>query len=150
MAAGRTCRPATCRPGPQDPLGFAEDEGHTGQVSYWEGPSRWINAVLLFILGFIGFDTFFRLLGARDSNAIVGGVRAVAGLFLAPFAGMFEGQSDLVTALIAVAGYCLLAGIALAITKTVQVSRREAAEREDDRSPRDRTPVSAEDTSPRY
>jgi hypothetical protein len=119
-------------------------------VSYWEGPSRWINAVLLFILGFIGFDTFFRLLGARDSNAIVGGVRAVAGLFLAPFAGMFEGQSDLVTALIAVAGYCLLAGIALAITKTVQVSRREAAERQDDRNSRDRTPVSAEDTSPRY
>jgi hypothetical protein len=112
-------------------------------VSYWEGPSRWINTLLLFILGFIGFDTFFRLVNARDSNFIVGAVRAVANLFLAPFAGMFEGQSELLTALLAVLGYCFLAGIALAITKTLQVSRREAAVRSD-RRPREREPVPPE------
>jgi hypothetical protein len=130
------------------PLGLTTADGHTGRVSYWEGPSRWINALLLFILGFIGFDTFFRLLNARASNPIVGGVRAIASLFLAPFAGMFEGQSDLVTALIAVVGYCLLAGIALAIAKTVQVSRREAALHGDRRSP-ERTPIAAERTEDR-
>lgn len=96
-------------------------------MSYWEGPSRWINALLLFILGFIGFDTFFRLLDANPGNFIVGLVRSVSGFFLAPFNGMFDWQSDLITALIAVLGYCVLVGIALAIIKTVQVSRREAA-----------------------
>lgn len=102
-------------------------------MSYWEGPSRWINALLLFILGFIGFDTLFRLVGANDSNFIVGFVRGVAGVFLVPFNGMFDGQHYLVTAGIAVLGYCLFAGIALAIVKTVQVSRREAAERTEPR-----------------
>lgn len=106
-------------------------------MSYWEGPSRWVNTLLLFILGVIAFDTFFRLVDANASNLIVGFVRAVAGFFLAPFAGMFDWQSDLVTAVIAVLGYCLLAGIVLAIIKTVQVSRREAALR-DDGQPRGR------------
>jgi hypothetical protein len=98
-------------------------------MSYWEGPSRWINALLLFILSFFGFDAFFRLLNARDENFIVGLVRAVANFFLAPFNGMFNGQSWWLTTLIAVLGYCLLAGIALAVTKSVQAGRRTAAAR---------------------
>jgi hypothetical protein len=107
-------------------------------MSYWEGPSRWINAVLLFILGFLGFHAFFLLLNAQEGNLIVGLVAAVAGFFLAPFEGMFAGQPDLVTILLAVLGYCLLAGIALAITKSVQTSRREAAERGRGERPEDR------------
>lgn len=98
-------------------------------MSYWEGPSRWINALLLFILGFLGFHALFLLLGAQESNFIVGFVGAIAGLFLAPFEGMFAGQSALLTILIAVLGWCLLAGIALAITKSVQASRHQARER---------------------
>jgi hypothetical protein len=113
-------------------------------MSYWEGPSRWINALLLFILGFLGFDAFFRLLGANESNLIVGIVRAVAGVFLAPFNGMFDWQSPLLTTLIAVLGYCLLAGIALAITKSVQASRRDAASRAEDRRRAVREEVAAQ------
>jgi hypothetical protein len=98
-------------------------------MTYWEGPSRWINAALLFIIGLLVFDALFSLLGAQESNLIVGGVAAMAGLFLAPFRGMWEGQPELVTTFLALLGYCLLAGIALAITKTVQTSRREARRR---------------------
>jgi hypothetical protein len=113
-------------------------------MSYWEGPSRWINALLLFILGFCGFDAFFRLLNANESNLIVGAVRTVARVFLAPFDGMFDWQSPLLTTLIAVLGYCLLAGIALAITKSVQTSRRDAEHRTADRRRAARQEVAAE------
>ena len=93
-------------------------------MQYWEGPSRWINTVLLVIVGFIAFDALFLLLGAQETNGIVRFVGAVAGVFLAPFQGMFAEQADLLTAAIAILGYCLLAGIALAITRSVQTSRR--------------------------
>lgn len=113
-------------------------------MSYWEGPSRWINALLLFILGILGFDAFFRLLNANEGNLIVGFVRSIAGVFLAPFNGMFDWQSPLLTTLIAVLGYCLLAGIALAITKSVQASRREAEHRAADRKRAVREEVAAQ------
>ncbi|HWB70975.1 MAG TPA: hypothetical protein VG452_02065 [Egibacteraceae bacterium] len=95
------------------------------RAGYWEGPARWINTVLLVVVGFIGLDTLFRLLQAREANAIVGFVRAVAGWFLAPFRGMFAGQDYLLTALMAVLGYCLLAAIFLAVVRSIEASRRE-------------------------
>lgn len=94
-------------------------------MEYWQGPARWINTLLLIIVGFVGFATLFDLLGARDENMIVGFVNVVAGFFLAPFEGMFDDQEFLLTAIIAVLGYSLLAGIALAITRSVQATRRE-------------------------
>jgi hypothetical protein len=95
-------------------------------MNYWEGPARWINTLLLVIVGFVGLDTLFQLLGALEGNAIVRLVRAIAGFFLAPFEGMFEDQEYLLTAIIAVLGYSLLAGIALAVYRSVQASRRGA------------------------
>lgn len=92
-------------------------------MNYWEGPARWINTILLVIVGFIGFDTLFELLTANEDNVLVGFTQDVAGLFLAPFQGMFPEQEYLLTALIGVLGYSLLAGIALAITRSVQASR---------------------------
>lgn len=89
----------------------------------WEGAGRWINTVLLVIVSFIGLDTLFTLLDARESNVIVGFVAAVAGVFLAPFEGMFADQAYLLTALIALLGYILLAAIALAIVRSLQPSR---------------------------
>jgi hypothetical protein len=86
---------------------------------YWEGPSRWVNAVLLTIVGFIGLDTLFRLLGANEGNVIVGFVRAVASIFLAPFQDMFPAQEYLLTALIAVLGWSLLAAIVLAVFRAL-------------------------------
>lgn len=92
-------------------------------MNYWEGPARWINTILLVIVGFIGFDTLFELLSANEDNVLVGFTQDVAGLFLAPFQGMFPEQEYLLTALIGVLGYSLLAGIALAITRSVQATR---------------------------
>lgn len=98
-------------------------------MDYWEGPARWINTILLVIVAFVGFDTLFRLLNANEENVIVGTVAAVAGFFLAPFEGMFPDQEFLLTAIIAVLGYSLLAGIALAVTRSVAASRRARARR---------------------
>ena len=92
-------------------------------MNYWEGPARWINTILLVIVGFIGFDTLFELLQANEDNVIVAFTQDVAGWFLAPFEGMFPEQDYLLTALIAILGYSLLAGVLLAITRSVQASR---------------------------
>lgn len=105
-------------------------------MEYWEGPSRWINTILLAIVGFVGLDTLFQLLGANPANGIVRVVRGVAGFVLAPFDGMFPNQAFLLTALIGVLGYALLAGVALAVVRSVQSSRRPASRRPDDRTRR--------------
>lgn len=102
-------------------------------MQYWEGPSRWINTILLVVVGFIAFDALFLLLDAQDSNAIVRLVGSFAGLFLAPFEGMFADQSPILTSAIAVLGYCLLAGIALAVTRSIQASMRASAVRREQR-----------------
>ena len=95
-------------------------------MSYWQGPSRWINTLLLIIVGFLAFDALFTLLDANESNGIVAFVGGVAGFFLAPFQGMFgEDQPDILTTLIALLGYALLAGIALAIVRSIEASRRD-------------------------
>lgn len=98
-------------------------------MEYWQGPARWINTILLAVVGFIGFATLFELLGAREQNVIVRFVAMVAGWFLAPFQGMFDDQEFLLTAIIAVLGYSLVAGIALAVARSVQASRQESAAR---------------------
>jgi hypothetical protein len=122
-----------------DPLEAGHGTDRHGQecsMNYWEGPSRWINTVLLIIVGFIAFDTLFLLLSANESNLIVGFVSALAGVFLAPFRGMFTDQPELLTAVVAVLGYCLLAGIALAITRSIATSRAERAAAEEERQAR--------------
>jgi len=94
-------------------------------MDYWQGPSRWINAALLFIVGFVALDAVFTLLGAQDSNLIVGLVGAVAGIFKAPFDGMFPNQPELVTQALAVVGWILLATVLLAVVRGVEQNRRE-------------------------
>ncbi|HWH32619.1 MAG TPA: hypothetical protein VNU01_08100 [Egibacteraceae bacterium] len=93
------------------------------RTSYWDGPSRWINTALLVIAGFIGLDTLLRLLGANPENGVVSFVRAVAGVFLAPFRNMFPEQQYLLTALIALLGWSLLAGLILAVVRNVGPDR---------------------------
>jgi hypothetical protein len=100
------------------------------RTSYWEGPSRWINTTLLVIAGFIGLDTLLRLLNANPGNAIVSFVRAVAAVFLAPFQNMFPEQQYLLTAIIAILGWSLLAGLVLAIVRNLG-GDREVVHRED-------------------
>lgn len=95
-------------------------------MSYWQGPSRWINTLLLIVVGFLAFDALFTLLGANEENGIVSFVSGVAGFFLAPFQGMFgEDQPAILTTLIALLGYALLAGIALAIVRSIEASRHD-------------------------
>lgn len=108
-------------------------------MNYWEGPPRWINAVLLFIVGFLTFDALFTVLNAQDTNAIVRVVSAVAGVFLAPFDGMFVNQPDLLTSALALLGYCLLTGIVLAILRSVQASRQTNGTRRTEGEMGDRT-----------
>ena len=94
-------------------------------MDYWQGPSRWINAALLFIVGVIAFDAVFLLLGAQESNAIVGLVDTVSGVFMLPFDGMFPNQPEVATQGLAVLGWLLLATIALAVVRSVQAGRSE-------------------------
>jgi hypothetical protein len=94
----------------------ATSSRHT-RTTYWSGPSRWINTALAVIAGFIGLDTLLRLLGANPGNGIVAFVRSVAGIFLAPFQNMFSEQQYLLTAVIAVLGWSLLAALIQAIVR---------------------------------
>lgn len=95
-------------------------------MDHWQGPARWINTLLLIIVGFVGLATLFELLGALEQNVIVRFVTMVANIFLTPFQGMFDVEQEyLLTAIIAVLGYSLAAGIALAVVRSVQASRKK-------------------------
>lgn len=100
-------------------------------MDHWQGPARWINTLLLVIVGFVGLATLFELLGALEENMIVRFATAVADFFLVPFQGMFDVEQEyLLTAIIGVLGYSLLAGIALAVIRSIQASRREKPPRD--------------------
>jgi hypothetical protein len=92
-------------------------------MNYWDSVGRWINTLLLFIVGVISFDTLFRLLEAQESNVLVAGVRLLSGLALVPFQGMFSEQEYVKTAAMAVLGYAMLVGISLAVLRSVQATR---------------------------
>lgn len=109
-------------------------------MNYWDTVGRWINVALLVIVGVISFDTLFRLLDAQDSNVIVRIMRTFATVFLVPFRGMFGDQEYIVTALVAVLGYALLAGIALSVLRSVQATRDTARREAHDASAADATP----------
>jgi hypothetical protein len=96
-------------------------------MNYWDSVGRWINTLLVFIVGILAFDTLFRMLRANDDNVIVGLVRVLALVFLVPFKGMFGDQDYVLTALFAVLGYALLAGIALGVLRALQASRAQQA-----------------------
>jgi hypothetical protein len=107
-------------------------------MNYWDSVGRWINTLLLFIVGVISFDTLFRLLEAQESNVLVAGVRLLSSLALVPFQGMFSEQEYVKTAAMAVLGYAMLVGIALAVLRSVQATRparRPAYEYEQQRQP---------------
>ena len=111
---------------------------HTSRrsVGYWSGPAQWVNTALLVIAGFIALDTLLRLLDANEGNALVGLVRSVAAVFLAPFQNMFADQRYVITAAIAILGWALLAALILAVMRAfsrgpvegVTEERREVVE----------------------
>lgn len=92
-------------------------------MNYWDSVGRWINTLLLFIVGVISFDTLFRLLEAQQANLIVRVTRLLATIVLAPFHGMFGEQEYVRTATVAVLGYALLVGIALSVLRGIQATR---------------------------
>lgn len=89
-------------------------------MDYWSGPARWINTALLFVLGWILLDAMLLWVRKDSPNVIVRLVRAVAGLFLAPFEGILADQPALLTSVIAVLAYILLACIVLAVLHSRQ------------------------------
>jgi len=96
-------------------------------MNYWDSVGRWINTLLVFIVGVLAFDALFRLLEANEDNIIVAFVRGLAVVFLVPFQGMFGEQDYVLTTLVGVLVYALLAGIALGVLRSLQASRAQPA-----------------------
>lgn len=96
-------------------------------MNYWDSVGRWINTLLVFIVGVLAFDALFRLLEANEDNVIVSFVRVLSVVFLVPFQGMFGEQDYLLTTLVGVLGYALLAGIALGVLRSLQASLAQPA-----------------------
>jgi len=96
-------------------------------MNYWDSVGRWINTLLVFIVSVLAFDTLFRMLEANESNIIVAFVRGLTVVFLMPFQSMFGEQEYVLTALMGVLGYALLAGIALGVLRSLQASRAQPA-----------------------
>ncbi|HUH06201.1 MAG TPA: hypothetical protein VML96_00205 [Egibacteraceae bacterium] len=91
----------------------------------WQGPYRWVSTMLLVIVGFIAFNALFRALDANPENLVAAFVGVVAGLFLLPFRDLFAAdQAYLLTALMAILSYALLAAIIVSATQTIEVARR--------------------------
>ncbi|MBW3604323.1 MAG: hypothetical protein KY460_05295 [Actinobacteria bacterium] len=122
-------------------------------MNYWDSVGRWINTLLVFIVGVLAFDALFRLLEANEANVIVSSVRALSVAFLVPFQGMFGEQDFVLTTLIGVLGYSLLAGIALGVLRSLQASRAQPAPPVQQRPPPPAAPRSqaqpASPTAPR-
>jgi hypothetical protein len=104
-------------------LALVRATGTLAPMDYWQGPSRWINAALLFIVAAIAFDAVFLLLGALESNPIVWLVDRVSGLFTAPFDGMFANQPELATHALSLVAWIVIATIALAIVRSFEAGR---------------------------
>jgi hypothetical protein len=102
-------------------LALVRATGTLAPMDYWQGPSRWINAALLFIVAAIAFDAVFLLLGALESNPIVWLVDRVSGLFTAPFDGMFANQPELATHALSLVAWIVT--IALAIVRSFEAGR---------------------------
>jgi hypothetical protein len=96
-------------------------------MNYWDSVGRWINTLLVFIVGVLAFDALFRLLEANEDNVIVAFVRVLSVVFLVPFQGMFGDQDYVLTTLVGVLGYALLAGIALGVLRSLQASLAQPA-----------------------
>jgi hypothetical protein len=96
-------------------------------MNYWDSVGRWINTLLVFIVGVLAFDALFRLLEANEDNVIVAFVRVLSVVFLLPFQGMFGDQDYVLTTLVGVLGYALLAGIALGVLRSLQASLSQPA-----------------------
>lgn len=96
-------------------------------MNHWDGFARWVNAILLAVVGVIGFDTLFRLLQADADNVVVAAVREVASVLLRPFAGMFGPDEYLLTAFVAVLGYALAGGVLLTAIRATQATLRGIA-----------------------
>lgn len=86
--------------------------------------ARVINAILVFIVFFIGLHVLFLLFDGNPRNGIVQFVNSVSRLFLLPFTGIFDNENRqterLIAALVAVVGYSLLAGIGLAVNRSIR------------------------------
>jgi hypothetical protein len=88
---------------------------------------RIINILLLVVVGFIGLHVLFQLFNANAAHPIVAFVDRVARRLLAPFDGMFPQRSFLVTALIAVVIYWLVAALASAVVRMLPARLRVEA-----------------------
>src|SRR5690606_28257282 len=131
----------------------ATTAGAEDTMNHWDSIGRWINTLLLFVVGVVVFDTLFRMLEAQESNFIVRAVRLLSTVLLLPFHGMFSENDYFQTAMVAVLGYAVVVGIALSVLRGLQASMptRSTDDRgplEDSRYARVR-PVRPGTTSPR-
>lgn len=89
---------------------------------------RVVNILLVVVIGLIAFDVLFQLLGANPANDVVAWVDRMAGRLLSPFEGMFERQNFLLTALIAVLAYSVVAAVVAAVVRLIPARRRRERE----------------------
>ncbi len=92
-------------------------------MEYWQGPARWINTVLVAVLAVLAVHVLLLLVGAQESNLVVGLVARAARVVLTPVAGLFPRQGPLVTAVLGAFAAVGTALVVLAVLRGRQEQR---------------------------
>lgn len=91
-------------------------------MTYWRGTARWINVVLVVVLGVLALDALSRLLDADGSSPPAVLVRALAVPARAPIAALPTALHWAVEDLLAALVWILLALVLLVIVRSVQLA----------------------------
>lgn len=92
-------------------------------MEYWRGPSRWINSTLVAVLAVLVVHGLLLLVGAQESNLLVGLVARIARVLLTPVAGLLPGQGPVVTVVLGAVAAVGAALVALAVLRGRQEQR---------------------------
>jgi hypothetical protein len=90
--------------------------------------SRVIDVALVVVMCVVGAYTVVRLFAGEQASGVAGLVLRLGKWVLAPFEGLFGVENFLVTALIGVLGYCLLAALAHAAAQVLPSVRRRVVD----------------------
>jgi len=117
-------------------------------MEYWQGPARWVNTALLAVLTLFGVHGLLLLVGAQESNVLVGLIARLARALLTPVAGIVPGQGPLVTTVL---GAVFAVGTALVVLAVIRgrQERRVAGTGRTTQSSATEAPSRSGQTSPR-
>lgn len=86
-------------------------------MEYWQGPARWINTALVAVLALFGVHGLLLLIGAQETNPLVGLVARLARGLLTPVAGIVPGQGPLLTTVLGAVLAVVTALVVLAVLR---------------------------------